>query len=481
MDRRKFLLNSASAVMASKMAIWSQNAVTAPPALLTIHPDVLQGIISRSFTGLSYESGQLASPGFFSAQNKNLIALYRRLGVGGVLRIGGNTSDQIGWSTQNPPTVSPTYYSSYGPEDAMHHLQRGTITPVAIRNLANFLHATDWKLIYGLNLKHGTPEQAAEEASFVIKIIGPRLIALQIGNEPDLYSRDGTRWTYPYYYEQWQKFEHAIRALHPDAPLAGPDVAHNVEWLAPFANQAGKQANLLTSHYYAEGPPSNPDMNIERLLRPHKRLSANINAIQKISQDSGLPYRLTEGNSCYHGGKPGVSDTFASALWGGDFMFELAQAGFTGVNFHGGGNGCYSPIIGSIDIGFIARPIYYGMLLFSQFAGTSFIPNTFDSRELNLTAYASIAGNKEIRVVIFNKELKQAAQVYLNVGRTFSKADIVRLVAPSVDSQTGVTLGGSPVSANGLWKPMHYENLHHVKEKLVLELPAASAIMAIVR
>jgi NAD(P)-dependent dehydrogenase (short-subunit alcohol dehydrogenase family) len=29
---------------------------------------------------------------------------------------------------------------------------------------------------------------------------------------------------------------------------------------------------------------------------------------------------LAEGNTCFHGGKHGVSDTFASALWSGDYM-----------------------------------------------------------------------------------------------------------------------------------------------------------------
>jgi hypothetical protein len=33
---------------------------------------------------------------------------------------------------------------------------------------------------------------------------------------------------------------------------------------------------------------------------------------------AGVPHRMTEGNSCYHGGQPGVSDAFASALRAAD-------------------------------------------------------------------------------------------------------------------------------------------------------------------
>lgn len=82
--------------------------------------------------------------------------------------------------------------------------------------------------------------------------------------------------------------------------------------------------------------------------------------------ESGLPFRLAETNSCYQGGKPGVSDTFASALWGVDLMYQLASVGGMGINFHGGGYGWYTPIAGTPQNGFLARPIYYGMLLFRR-------------------------------------------------------------------------------------------------------------------
>ena len=41
-------------------------------------------------------------------------------------------------------------------------------------------------MIYGLNLWHGTPENAAAEAAYVFETLGPRLICFQIGNEPDM-------------------------------------------------------------------------------------------------------------------------------------------------------------------------------------------------------------------------------------------------------------------------------------------------------
>ena len=57
------------------------------------------------------------------------------------------------------------------------------------------------------------------------------------------------------------------------------------------------------------------------------------------SRAAGLPFRMSEGNSCWNGGQPGVSDTLASALWSADVMLQFAAAGCAGVNMHGGGNG----------------------------------------------------------------------------------------------------------------------------------------------
>ena len=74
-------------------------------------------------------------------------------------------------------------------------------------------------------------------------------------------------------------------------------------------------------------------MTIERLLRPSPALAREFEGMAQTKQDSGLPFRLAETNSCYQGGKRGVSDTFASALWGADLMYQLATAGGVGHQF----------------------------------------------------------------------------------------------------------------------------------------------------
>ena len=125
--------------------------------------------------------------------------------------------------------------------------------------------------------------------------------------------------------------------------------------------------------------------------------------MKQTMHESGLPFRLAETNSCYGGGKQGVSDTFASALWGADLMYQLASGGGMGINFHGGGYGWYTPIAGTREDGFMARPIYYGMLLFAQAGSGQLIGSKLDHLEQAplITAYCLHSDKGTIKAAVF--------------------------------------------------------------------------------
>jgi hypothetical protein len=446
---------------------------------LVVHPSSEIAKIPANFTGLSYEAAQLANPDFFAPSNAGLAAFIRSLGTRGVLRLGGNTSEFTAWSTG----ATASSAESVPPDTGATTHRTTPITPEAVRNLAAFVKACGWQLIYGLNLGHGTPARAAEEAQVVSEAAGDRLLALQIGNEPDLYHRNGIRppaWTFDDYLEQWREFARAIRARVPRAPLAAPDVATSTDWITSFAEKAKDQIDLLTGHYYAMGPPTNPTVTIERLLKPSASLERNVPIIMKASRDSGKPFRMAEGNSCYHGGKAGVSDTFASALWGGDYMLYLAQAGYCGVNLHGGGNGIYTPIAGDIRNGFSARPVYYGMLLAGQFAGTTMVSVDLETQGTNTTAYAA-KGPGGLRIAVFNKEEQQPIRVDLKPSFSARRVEIWRLAASALDSKSGVALASAEVGKDGTWTPAKPETTTQKRGLLTIDLPAASAMLVWLR
>src|SRR6516165_5014004 len=203
MDRRRFLLGLAGggAMLAGRVSAQDDRAM----ARLDVDYEDVGHRIPPDFIGLSYESAVVAANDFFTADNRTLLRLLRTLGAEGVLRIGGNTSERTRWRTQ--ATLAPR-------EDFV-------ITPLAIDRLAGFLRALGWRLIYGLNLATGTPEEAAAEAAYVAHAVGPQLLAFQIGNEPDGFGRwsDLRPKTYGLaaFLDEWRRFQAAIERVVPDA------------------------------------------------------------------------------------------------------------------------------------------------------------------------------------------------------------------------------------------------------------------------
>jgi hypothetical protein len=166
--------------------------------------------IAHDFIGLSYESAVVAANDFFTADNRTLLRLLRTLAREGVLRIGGNTSERTLWRSQ----------------DATAPRENFVITPSAIDRLAGFLRALGWRLIYGLNLATGTAEDAVAEAAYVARVVGPQLLAFQIGNEPDGFGRwSGVRpkaYDLSAFLTEWQRVHAAIRAVVAGCPLRRP-------------------------------------------------------------------------------------------------------------------------------------------------------------------------------------------------------------------------------------------------------------------
>ena len=483
MDRRKFL---AASLAASCIALAPPASLSRPGERgrlrLTLHPDKPENAIAADFTGLSYETSQLSDPQFFSPANGALAGFHRHLGAAGVLRIGGNTSEYGVWSPSPNAAPARTVTAALGPDTGHHAPPRRPVTPLAIRNLRGFLELSRWRLIYGLNMGSESAETVADEAAYVASIMGDKLVAFQLCNEPDLFNRNGLRpanYDYRRFAAEWRRYFHAVRKRVPRAPFGGPDTADNSEWLLRFASGQKDDVAFLSQHYYAEGPRTDPSMTIERLLRPSPRLDAACKAAAAARTDTGLRFRMAETNSCYQGGKPGVSDTFAAALWAADLMYRLAAAGAIGVNFHGGGYGWYTPVAGTRANGFAARPIYYGMLLFAVAGAGRLVATEMDgagAADGSVAAYGLISDDNELKVAILNRSLDQDVTLTVNAPGA-KKASVLRLVAPRANDPTDVTFGGSVVGNYGGWAPTVAETPAVRNGELVFRMPKASGAL----
>jgi len=439
---------------------------------VTVDPGETLAVIPSDFMGLGYEISSVARPGLLSAQTSVYVQLARTLGTHGVIRVGGNTADYASYSATGQPLSSPEGKAGSVVNDAV------------LRDLASFLDATGWKLIWGLNLGNGTIENAIAEAKAVTTASKGNLLAFEIGNEPDLFPRrEGHRlagYGYEDYLREYRTFQDALRKAIPTIPFAGPDVAVATDWVTRFAADEGKDIKLLTHHYYREG--QNPTSTIDKLLHPDPKLSPILAKLRTASESSGLPYRICETNSFSGGGRAGVSDTLAAALWVLDFMFVLASAGCAGVNMETGVNqrgfiSSYSPIGDDEQGHHWAAPEYYGMLAFAQSGAGRIIRSTVDARNRNVTVHATQHTKDRTVVTLINKEPSWDAVVVINAGQSasFRSGTLVRLSAPSIESKSGVTLGGAGVSSSGLWKSARVEEIIPSQRRLQVRVPAASA------
>jgi hypothetical protein len=458
MNRRDFLVDVAGA----GAALLSQSACTSSTAhsRLSVDYEKPGRAIPADFTGLSYESAVLAANDFFTPDNRTLLRLLRTLGSRGVLRIGGNTSERTVWG---PPSTGAAR-------------DRFLVTPGAVDRLALFLRALDWQLIYGLNLATGTAEDAAAEAAYVANAVGPQLLALQIGNEPDGFGQwSGVRprgYDVAAFIAEWQQFHRAIRERVPAARFAGPDVAFDTSWIGPFAKAAADDLALLTVHHYAAGPASNPKVSLERLMRAADQVAPMLTTMAALGRTDRLPWRIAETNSVYGGGRPRVSDTLGAALWTVDLMFRVAAAGGAGVNFHAGEEKIYTPISHGPRGGLVARAPYYGMLMFANASDGAVVPARLDGGDA-LTAYAVRGGDGSLRISLVNLDLGRRSQVVIDPGHRFAAGRVLRLTGPVADG-TEVTFGGAMLDDYGAWTAVAEEPVQFAGTEFMVDMPAAS-------
>ena len=89
--------------------------------------------------------------------------------------------------------------------------------------------------------------------------------------------------------------------------------------------------------------PDNPPKDPLELFPTYLTHQSGLNLVQRylnstmLAQSWGKPFLMFETNTASCGGFPGISDTFASALWALDYGLQLANSNFTGALFHFGG------------------------------------------------------------------------------------------------------------------------------------------------
>lgn len=420
-----------------------QASAEAGPATLRLVSGKPLAIVPRDFIGLGYEESSVARVGLLSADNAPYVQLVRNLGPG-VLRAGGIVAD----------------FTSYSPDGVSLHEPKNTvITRANLQQLRGFLDAVNWRAIVSVNFGRGTLGDAIVEARDAAHILGSRLLALELGNEVENYRHGKTplraaTYSYEDYRAEYSHWREAILAAVPGVAFAAPDTAASVEWVERMAADASGDVQLLTTHYYRGDQRQGTR---EQLLEPDADLKTELERLRRASTVSGIPWRMCEINSFFGGGRPGLSDTLAGALWTLDTMLLLAGNGCAGVNMETGVNqlgslSSYSPIRDDETGGVTAGVPYYGMLAFAQaVAGApEMIAVALNTGGLNVTSYALGRAGSPVSVVLINKSADQSLRVSLEPLK-LRRGSVTRLAGRSIESGEGVTLGGEAVDASGRW------------------------------
>lgn len=432
------------------------------------------GSIGTEFTGLSYEKSAITGS-LFSASNEDLISLFKLLGSG-VLRIGGNSVDQCVWSPNGPGRTA------------------GQIAPSDVDALASFLSSAGWRCIYGINLggaAKGTtsPEFAAAEAAYVAQKLGSSLAGIEIGNECDGYGAPGSyfagNWSLAQFESLWNQFRDAIVAAAPGVPVTGPASGSNVaNWTVPFGQAVtGKSVSLMTQHYY-RGDGKSSNATAANLLSTDLNLAKCLGLLNAASQSTGIPFRLGECNSYFNGGAVGVSNSYASALWMTDFLFNCALGGAVGVNVHGGNNVSYTPIADKAGAVVEVRPEFYGMMLFALAGKGTLYQTSLSLGGINATAYAVKDSSGNLNLVIVNKDTTQNLQLTISLPQKIGSATLITMnqnasgvEGPSLAATSGVTIQDSTIAPDGSFRPSSSYSLSVGSSQISCYVPALSAVL----
>jgi Glycosyl hydrolase family 79 C-terminal beta domain len=437
-------------------------ALAPPQAEVGINAPGHATSVPRSFFGLSTEYSSLPVYEQHLRLFERVLTLLHVRGNGPlVVRVGGDSADDTFWE----PNAGRTPPWAIG------------LTPQVLARTRRLVRRDGVKLILDLNLITGSPRKAARLARAAERAL-PRgsIIGFEIGNEPDDYSPKSWLATVavtPFrpgflpddvstgaYTHDFSKYGRALAKVAPGVPLAGPALANpvrNAGWISSLLASPHRGLGTVTAHRYLYSAcarhRSGSYPTIARLLsdRATADMARRIEPAVRMAHRAGFKFRLTELNSVSCQGVPGVSDSFATALWAPDALFALLRTGLDGVNIHVRTDAINAAFTLNRH-GLGARPLLYGMILFARTLSSDprLVHATLhEDPTLHLKAWAVRVSGGIMHVLLINKGA-QAANVHVDLPGS-GPAKVERLLAPSAASVSGVTLAGQHLGPDGRW------------------------------
>jgi hypothetical protein len=288
----------------------------------------------------------------------------------------------------------------------------------------------------------------------------PGWIGVTLGNEPDgaCNGSGGYAGGYSGFKSNWDAFRTDINALSGASAVkfVGPSFGGQQPWvytssdLNSFVNGEVSHLTYASQHWYPQnGCTGSPTVAAELSAASARPADTNYAAYVLNAHTAGTTLRISEMNDVDCGGRSGISNTFAAALWMSDAMFNLASVGTDGVNIFSD-EGIYDlldfPSLSACTInvtgGCNVDPNYYGFQLFQEATQNSakFLPVS-TTTSANVSVWATIDAAGIIRIAVLNKDQTNSGTVGITLAG-YGNASLKTLTAPSVTATRGVSYGG---------------------------------------
>jgi len=390
-------------------------------ALVTLGPGLLVGPaigITMAPVGLSLEYPVMAQDlGSGACPPPALVSELEQLGSPPI-ELGGQSQDFTA-----PAGAAPLAPSSW------EGLSTYTLAPSFWSQLHCLLGATRDPLTVGLNARIGLPSWAAQMVAGA-EDAATNGLSFSLGNEPDLYYLpDFASLDKPQAGEEAidiGRYLQAAGALAPElggAPITGPELSGPRNWQLGLPHViAALGLRTLGVHDYPLSVCRTPfAATIGGLLDPSVGNAPRALAwVVADAAAAGIPAIISEANSVSCGGKAGVSDSPAAAVWAVRFVLSALRTGFREVRFHFSGDPYDAFIVRGGEV--LDRPLESALVALNQWlpVGSSLYPLA-GLKGLAATVLASAAGPATL---ILDNERRQSRVVELRGARPESVQEL---------------------------------------------------------
>ncbi len=443
--------------------------------------------IPPGFLGIGMEVRELPLYSRADGAFRRTIALMRpRMEKSILVRVGGYSADQAYWQATPQPPLPGVF-------------RLGTRWMSDLRHVARELRA---HITLATNLAVHSPRMAAAFARAASRALGPgRLAGVVFGDEPDLYVREpwlaaervssttprtASDWTVHFspadYRHAFRAYGRTVRSAIPGVPLSGPELANaGTGWLRSLDGLGDLRPDAITVHRYPSRcrPLNSRDYPSVPLLLSSAASFGLANGLRPgiaIAHGQGLPFVVSEMNSASCSGPPGVTDSFASALWAPDALFEMIRAGVHAVDWHLRPYRLNSPFELK-RAGVVPMPELYGLALFARMlqpqarlvtARVTAGPGT----KLRIWGVRSRSGTAELLI----NEQATTTSVSVRGPGASGMARLEQLKAPSAYATSGVTLAGQSIGSDGRWHGrLHVRTVRPAAGVYAVRVPGYSA------